>query len=542
LYKEDIKQIVFSVFVISFSLFMTRLIWAGPTPEITDVYPSLLEGPIHHGIVIETKGISDPGLTAYEVHVKPDTGNDLFPPWSVYSTGIQPYDGRTIVIPYRNGVFALAAEQPYCVRIRGIYAETPTPWVKRCGLILLVTDASTSDEDEDGLSDQQEFVIGTDPRDADSDRDGRDDGTEIAEGRDPHHPDTPDLIVRTPEIDFGEGDPFGRRQNQHQFIVIENVGDEKGRIEQVSVISGTPSEAAGFFQIGSYPTQITNIPPQSTVRIPVSFLPTRRGDFEAMVEILSDDPEPLEKITLRGVGVGIPDCLVTPSLLDFGTVGVEDQEVAVQYVTLANQPPLGDISPPNVDTPWGFTLSTTHLGMAPGIRGLILQKGEEMKIPVLFQHPFAGDYNGYLEISSATCGVQRVELRGRAIGLLPRIQWSLPNLSFGADDKVKSLTITNDGDGALYLKRETSTKSEYFGGLPADILIPSHDSRTLTISFIGDESVTTREEVVYSHNDPDREPLTIVLEKGDFGVVPPWGSDLIDRFHQFWRRLKRELP
>lgn len=407
----------FLIFLLSMAA--SPFAFGGQTPVIASAISSSLEGPLHHGLVIETEGIIDPTLTAYEVHLKPDTGGP-FPPWSVYNTGLLPHDGKTVVIPYRNGILALTPGQNYCVRVRAIYAETASPWAQRCGITFTATGSSTSDEDGDGLTDQQEFAIGTDPRDADSDQDGRNDGAEVAEGRDPNHPDTPDLIVRTPSLDFGDGDPFGRRPNQHQFLVIENVGNEIARIEQIAVVDGIPAEANDYFRIGAYPTLLTNIPPQSTARIPISFLPRRRGESLAALEIRSDNPVPLAHVPVRGVGVNIPDCQVSPSLLDFGTVNVKNQNVAVREVTLANRPLPGDTSPPNLDAPWGFTLSTTVSGMAPGLRGLVLQAGEEINIPVLFQHPVTGDYAGFLEIRSAECGVQQVELRGRAVnGHLP---------------------------------------------------------------------------------------------------------------------------
>lgn len=381
---------------------------AFPSVSITGVSSVSLEGPIHHGFQVETAGIDDPNLTYYEVQIKPD-GSGPFPPWQIYSQAIQPYDAKLINIPFRNGTLALSGSETYCVRVRAIYAAEVTPWDQQCGVTLTVPSSSSGDTDGDGLTDADEFARGTDPQDPDSDRDGVNDGTEVAEGTDPNHAYFPNLLLRTTSISFGEGDPFGNRRTQHQFIEIENAGDEEAQIEEIRVVDGTISGSAQAFRIGSYPPSLDNVPPQNILRLPVSFIPNRRGLVGANLQIVTNNPTPLPNIPLTGIGIEIPNCDISPSVLDFGTVAVNDQAVLTREILISNIP-----EPTADETPFGFTISTTVEGFAPGIRGFILPKGREIRIPVLFQHPAPGDYNGFLEIRSAYCGVQQVELRGRA--------------------------------------------------------------------------------------------------------------------------------
>lgn len=53
--------------------------WAYPNVSIVSVRSQIFDEPAHHGIAVETSGITDPNLSFYEVQLKPDTGGP-FPP------------------------------------------------------------------------------------------------------------------------------------------------------------------------------------------------------------------------------------------------------------------------------------------------------------------------------------------------------------------------------------------------------------------------------------------------------------------------------
>lgn len=402
------------ILMVSIFFWISR-VEAYPDVVINNITTSTLEGRIHHGLVIETNGIIDPNLTAYEIQIKPDTGGPL-PPWAIYSTTIQPYDSKLINVPFRNGIMALRNDLTYCVRVRGIYGDTLSAWAQRCGWRLPVMTDAESDDDGDTLPAPREYAMGLDPLDSDTDRDGISDGIELASGRNPLRPYMPHLTLRTPPIlDFGVGNPAATYRNQHQFIEIENNGEEMATIDSVMVNSEDGTSLGDIFHIGRFRRELSHIPPQNRVLIPVSFVPRHRGLVTGRIAVMMQGSGLFQVIPVRGQGAQMPDCQVSPGTLDFGDPAVGDQEVAVRDVTLANRQAPDDPQPPNADnTSWSFVVSTTNLGLAPGLRGFTLAPGEDLRLPIVFPHMTSGNFNSQLEIRSFECGSQRVSISAQA--------------------------------------------------------------------------------------------------------------------------------
>jgi hypothetical protein len=391
--------------------FLSTDLCAYPSAKIDKIEAIALDGPAHHGLVVRIAGIADPNLSSYEVQLREDLPQP--PPWAVYSTQLKPFDAASIMIPFRNGVLALQEGKIYCLRLRAIYGPTTTGWSETCGLQIVVGQSVTDDSDGDGIPDNKEYALGLDPFNADTDGDGINDGTELANGSDPSKYLFSSLEILTPLLDFGNGEPSGLLPTQHKILVLRNTGEQPVSINNISLVSDSVPGADTSFHVGAFSKTLTNIQPQNVARIPISFLPKWRGPLSAKVVITSSATSQPAPALLKGAGVNIPDCAVTPTTLDFGSVAVNDQSVSVRYVTISNKTITGD-KDPNLNTPFAFTVHSSDDEIAPGLRGLFLPKDKEFKLPILFQHKTKGNHNATVTIESLVCGKQTITVLAEA--------------------------------------------------------------------------------------------------------------------------------
>ncbi len=386
---------------------------------IDSITYTTIEGPAHHGLAITTSGIDNPELTAYEVHAKEDTG-DSYGTYFLYSDDIMPYDGTTINLPYRSDDFSFQTGKKYCVRVRALYGKDVTSWSEKCGIEVEMPATVGDDGDGDGLTDAEEYALGTDPNNADSDGDLIADGDEVDNGMNPNKDYYGKIMIRTPLVDFGVGDALGSQINQHSYIEIQNTGDDVALIDSVTVTGVSGTNAAESFKIGSLPKALTNITPNSTVRIPVSFLPKTSGALEVAVQILSTNNDgTIDAVALKGVGGEIPSCELSSSSLDFGSVAVDDTGVTKLDVTISNgNSPLASVNSTEESlsqkTAFSFSVSSTSNEIVPGLRAFSLAYGKSLTFPVIFKHTTAGDHSAVINIESATCGSQTINVTATA--------------------------------------------------------------------------------------------------------------------------------
>lgn len=394
--------------VLLMSVMVGAEVLAFPTVSIQSVSGTTLDGPAHHGLLILTDGIWDPSLSYYEIQIAPQSNNPIIP-WTVYNTKIKPVDASALAIPYRNGIVALKTGVNYCVSIRGVYADQVTPWSQKCGVQLSTGTQGSEDSDNDGVTDAQEYALGLDPNNPDTDGDGVNDGTEIAQGTDPNKMLYASVEIQTPILDFGLGNMMGTNPKQHMALVIANKSGQPAMIDSMQVSDGSLSGSADHFKLGAFPKTISHIPPYNVVRIPVSFLPHARGVLDAKIVIAMANNQSLVPVSVKGTGVSIPNCDVSPAVLDFSKASTQPMPMAL--LTISDVPAPGSLLP-SPDRFFGFTILTDDNAIAPGLRGLRLPVGKQVQIPVLLQKSASTPSQGIVTVRSFHCGDQFVKVIG----------------------------------------------------------------------------------------------------------------------------------
>ena len=108
----------------------------------------------------------------------------------------------------------------------------PTAWELAAGSNPNDPNPPTNDRDDDGLSDFEEYQLGTNPNVKDTDLDGIEDGDEVTNGTNPRVPDAPPLTIR---IANGSNQNVLVGTYAHEQLIIEIANSSGSYVQGVEV-------------------------------------------------------------------------------------------------------------------------------------------------------------------------------------------------------------------------------------------------------------------------------------------------------------------
>lgn len=456
--------------------------------------------PVHHGLSIKIAPIADPNLRAFRLEVSDDNGLK----WHLYDDAIRPYNTDNIVIPFRSSNYGLRALHPYRLKLCAIYGAGAESCAQSEFTIQQVAGSDVLDSDDDGLREITEYEWGVDPRNPDSDHDDMSDRIEVAYGLDPNLAQHPLLTLDSSSIDFGDGDSFGSRPNQHQSIVIRNTGDRPLRISNIMI----RSEPEGVFIPSDEYHLISEISPNNAASFPVDFLPQGDWPMRATIDIISDDREHFPatiELTGRGIPTPVMEVRTEAPEINIGNVEVGDT-VTSNTVTVRN---VGD-APLNVtayvDHALGFVVTPRHFTIVPtGWQNLTIK----------FMPDWRGSYDGRLTIlgeNDRALRTIKIPIRATVSGPVPKLRVDPLELRLSRGVSQANLQIYNDGDGILEVRRiDLGADERLLTGVGSNrvfslssrrLVVPPHSSRPVRVSLIynGIKSYTSHLCIV--SNDP----------------------------------------
>lgn len=468
---------------LSFLLFflVSTSIHAFSAPQSLQIQPATsLPRAIHHGLLLTFDPIVTPSLISFKAEVSPDNATT----WFLFQDSIRPYDNRSIILPYRSAHYGLATGKDYRIRLCANYGSEIQCTISEIFRVPAISSQDSPDEDDDILTNNQEYNYGTDPRNPDSDNDQMADPFEVARNMDPNLSQIPTLSVDVTSLNFGAGDAYGVELGQHKLFTITNRGRRVLRISNGLWSGNNPTQFRHFNKM----LEVVEVPPHQSRTIAVDFLPQASGPANAKLDILSDDIAHFPtSISASGFGVGLAHLKVeSDPRLNFAStaVGTDSHPKTIVVSNPASDRPL---------TISAFTRQTLNFLVLPG--RFILPPGKSRTVQVIFAPEWAGSYEGLLEVRGGNAGDQnlfQVPLLAQATGASPKMRLATTAINFSTEnvgeESKRELVIFNDGSGTLFIKKidfgnDGSGVTNGFSLSSDHLVIPPHGSNRVTVFF-----------------------------------------------------------
>jgi hypothetical protein len=260
-----------------------------------------------------------------------------------------------------------------------------------------------------------------------------------------------------------------------QTITVTNTGNSTLSVSSVT-ISG--ANAPDFSETNTCTT--TEVAPQATCLIHVTFTPSISGTENATVNIADNAPTSPQTTTLTGVGVGSggPAVTLSPTSLVFAT----------QLVGTASAPQVVALTNTGTATLTITSIATTGAFSQTNNCGSSVLAGAGCTINVTFAPTTINTNSGTLSVTdNAPASPQVVTLTGTGT----YVSWTPASLSFGTvnvgtSSAPQTITFTNHAASALTMKPITisgADNSDFSQTNTCGTSLPKDSSCTITVTF-----------------------------------------------------------
>ncbi len=312
----------------------------------------------------------------------------------------------------------------------------------------------------------------------------------------------PGIVVQPEVIDFGA---VSLGQSAEETLTVSN--DGSADLDVSAVHSNDPA----FAILGDTAFQLA---PGASKVLTIRFSPTDVGVHQTSLTIQSNDTnQPTVTVALSGTALGVPDIVVEPSALDFGTVSLG--ESTERTLTVGNDGTAAlAVTAVQSGDPAFSVVEESSFELPPA---------ESRTLSIRFAPSAVGTQQATLSIESNDPDqpAAAVALAGAALGV-PGISVTPAEIDFGTlvlgQSSERALTVRNTGSAELsVVSVKTNDPAFTVIGETAFTLAPGASSK-LTIRFLPTAVGQRQVNLIIESNDTNQPTLSVVLSGRVVGV------------------------
>ncbi len=340
----------------------------------------------------------------------------------------------------------------------------------------------------------------------------------------------PDIGVSPDSIAFGS---IEINTTTTQSLTISNEGTSVLTVTNVTLNGVNGSE----FAVENITIPLAILPGDSSVGL-VHFQPVTTGEKQASLQIESNDPDEnpvIVPLTGMAIPVPVPDISVTPAVLSFGDVEINNS--ALQTLQIIN---LGSANLVIANT--NITgVDSVDFAVLTSIDSLVVLPNDTSSVDVRFSPVTAGAKSATLQIISndPDQGIVNVALSGTGITIAD-IAVSPTSVDFGnvefGDSTDQTIFLINSGTADLNIL-STSITDDTTGQFSvvslSNSVVAPNDTQTVLLRYHATHAGTFNANLEITSNDPDESSVNVSLTAKtlvadisvspasfDFGSVP----------------------